>query len=1144
MLNNELNLFFSRRFLPLFITQSLGAFNDNAFKNAFVMLITYRLSDAVGLNSQLLITLAAGIFILPFFLFSATAGQLADKYEKSRLIIFIKFIEIIMMMVAAIAFYSQNIFLLLAILFALGTHSTFFGPVKYAIIPDQLDENELIAGNGLIEAGTFISILLGTLLGGMMILLPHGTALISAILLVAAVGGFSSSCLIPRTKNYQPHLKMNYRFIQETFSLMKYAKERSDLFLSILGISWFWLFGATFLSELAAFAKTILHANDKVVILFLTLFSIGLAIGSVLCNRLLKEKVKTTYVPLGALGMTLFTLDLYFAANGIVTLDGPLLNLTQFLTTIHGARISADLLLMAIFAGIYTVPLYTILQQNSDQTYRSRIIASNNVMNAFFMVIASLMTMLMLKFKFSIAQLFLFLSITNGLVAIYTFKLLPDLFIRQFFRCLLKLFYRVKIIGLENYPSLDDRVVIIANHTSFIDALLLAVFLPGKLTFAVNTHTAKKWWVKLFLRLVDAYPVDSANPMAIKSLIELAEQNKRLVVFPEGRLTTTGALMKIYEGPGLIADKSNAKLLPIYIHGAHLTPFSRLRGKVRTRLMPTITMTIFPAQQLAIDPEIKGRKRRQKVNNKLYDMMVNSAFAAMNYKKTLFQSLIDAAKAHGFRHKIIEDIEKVSINYRQVIQRAFILGRMLAKNTVPNECVGMLLPTMISNVLTFFGLQAFCRIPVILNYSTGIHPVVLSCQTAKINTVYTSRRFVQLAKLTEMINSLKEANIQIIYLEDLRSQVNFIDKLRGYVCSIFPYWSYQLLNRRHQYLLKSDHASVILFTSGSEGAPKGVVLSHQNILANRHQLGAVIDFTRQDKVFNALPLFHSFGLTAGTLLPLLSGVKVFLYPSPLHYRFVPELSYETNATILFGTDTFLAGYAKYAHPYDFYSLRYVFAGAEKLRNETRLIWSQKFNQRILEGYGATEASPVIAINTSLQNKVGTVGRLLPGMEYQIHSVAGIESGGELNILGPNIMKGYLLSNQPGELVSYEQKWYETGDIVNIDEEGFVTISGRRKRFAKVAGEMISLTMVEQLINKLWPHHQHAVVNIPDEKKGEQIILMTTYPGALRESLIEFYKTNQVGEIAIPKKIMIKSNLPLLGTGKIDYTSIKSIALQS
>lgn len=1143
-MNTQFDLLKTRRFLPLFITQFLGAFNDNTFKNALVILITYKIAVS-SLNAQLLVTAAAGIFILPFFLFSATAGQLADKFEKSRLMAVVKLAEVLVMVLAAFGFHSQNVPMLMLVLFLLGTQAAFFGPVKYAILPNQLAEDELIAGNGLVEAGTFLSILLGTITGGALVLLPYGEYLISVIICILAAAGFVSSLYIPNTLVRNPELKISLNFIRETYRVIQYSKERWDIYLAILGISWFWLVGAVFLAEFPIFTRDILHANENVVTYFIALFSCGIAVGSLFCNRLLRGKVHATYVPLGALGITIFTIDLYIAArHASLASYAQLLTPLQFLHSFNGWRISLDLLLAAACGGIYTVPLYAMLQANSEASHRARVIASNNVINSLFMVAAALATLVMLNLGFRVNHVFLIIGILNGLVAVFICRLLPEALVRPVLLWLFKTLYNVKVIGLENYENAGKRVVIVANHTSFLDAALLAVYFPDRLTFAIDTYTAKKWWIRLFLMLVETFPVDPTNSMAIKSLIDFVREDKKCVIFPEGRLTMTGALMKIYEGPGLVADKSAAKLLPVRIHGAQFTPFSRLKGKVRIRWMPQITITIFPARELEVARELKGRARRHQIGLKLYDLMTNAVFESSDYRQTLFTSLIDAVDIHGRRFRMLEDIQRAPISYQQFITRCFILGDKIARKTRPGECVGVMLPNMASNAVTFFALQAYCRVPAMLNFTAGIKSVLQACQTAQVKTVYTSSTFVSVAKLEDMIAALKQEGVKIHFLEDLRGKINFFDKLNGMIMAWFPRLSYRFVNygKAARHLIDPEMPAVILFTSGSEGTPKGVVLSHKNLQANRYQLSACIDFTSSDKVLNALPLFHSFGLTGGLLLPILSGVQLFLYPSPLHYRIVPQMSYDTNATILFGTDTFLTGYAKYAHPYDFYSVRYVFSGAEKLRPETLNTWAHKFGVRIFDGYGATEAAPVIATNTPMQNKTGTVGRLLPGIRYRLKPVPGIAQGGELVVSGPNIMKGYLLADRPGEVIAPPEGWYDTGDVVTVDESGYVTITGRVKRFAKIGGEMVSLAMVEIQVNRLWPEFQHAVVSIPDRKKGEQLVLVTTNPHASREEVVAYAKSQQLGEISIPKKILMVKIMPLLGSGKINYAGVKELVL--
>ena len=699
-----------------------------------------------------------------------------------------------------------------------------------------------------------------------------------------------------------------------------------------------------------------------------------------------------------------------------------------------------------------------------------------------------------------------------------------------------RLLYRVQVNGYGNYHLAGHRVLIVANHLSFLDAMIIALFLPEKPMFAINSAIAERWYFKPFLSLVKAFAIEPNQPMATKAIISEIRKNRKCVIFPEGRITVTGSLMKVYDGPSLIADKSGATILPIRIEGAQYSTFSRLKGKVRRRFTPQITLTILKPQPFEIDADIKGRRRRHLAGMKLYDLMSQMLFDSSNYRQTLFQSLIDQARIHGRGHMIAEDVTREPISYGRMLASSFVLGEKIAQQTRAGEHVGVMLPNMVNSIVTFFSLQAFGRVPAMLNFSTGTKNLLLACQAAQIRQVYTSRKFVQMGRFQGLVDALERDKLTVHYLEDIGKTIGLLDKLKGLALSFFARTYSKKINRQ-----TPDQAAVILFTSGSEGAPKGVVLSHQNIQANCYQVASRVDFGPTDIVFNALPIFHSFGLTGGALLTILSGARTFFYPSPLHYRIIPELVYECGATIMFGTDTFLSGYARFASAYDFYSLRYVFAGAEKLKEETRKLWAEKYGVRIFEGYGVTETAPVLAMNTPMYNRPGTVGRLMPRINYRIEPVPGIDEGGKLIVSGPNIMQGYLLSHQPGVLVPPHDGQHDTGDIVVVDEDGYVSIRGRVKRFAKIAGEMVSLTAVEMYLSDLWPDNHHAVVSVPDGKKGETLVLVSDYQDAKREAVVAFVRCNGISELLVPKTIIKVDGVPLLGTGKTDYVSVQRLA---
>lgn len=702
---------------------------------------------------------------------------------------------------------------------------------------------------------------------------------------------------------------------------------------------------------------------------------------------------------------------------------------------------------------------------------------------------------------------------------------------------MLTVLFRVKLIGMENYTLAGDRVLIVANHTSYLDPILLWAFLPDEVTFAINTEIAHQWWVQPALRFARVFTMDPQQPLSIKSLTNYLRENHKAVIFPEGRITVTGALMKVYDGAALVAERSGAAILPIRIDGAQYTPVSRLHGVVRLRWFPPITLNVLPPRDLMHPVGTDAHDRRHRMGLMLTDIMSDMMFETGNHQQTLFSALLDARRIHGGGHKLLEDVRRKPLSYNGLITQTLALGQKLTQYSRKGEHIGLLLPNANATVCVFLGLQLYGRIPAMLNFGSGLSHLVSACRTGEIKTFVTSRRFVVNAKLEATVESLA-SELNVIFLEDLAGSVGSFDKiialLRCLTASLWYPDQEQDRNRSHD-------PAVILFTSGSEGEPKGVVLSHGNLLANREQLAARLDLNAQDTILNALPMFHAFGLTAGTLLPLLYGMRTFLYPSPLHYRIIPEIAYDLNATILFGTNTFLAGYAKHAHPYDFYSVRYVFAGAEKLQDDTRRLWVDKFGLRVLEGYGATETSPILAANTPMFYREGTVGRFMPGIDWQLEPVPGVEEGGRLHVAGPNVMLGYLRPERPGHLEPpasrFGPSWYDTGDIVRVDGEGYVTICGRVKRFAKIGGEMVSLGVVEEIAAKLWPGYLHAAIALQDQRKGERIILVTQFRDAQRSEFTKASQQSGYSELHSPREILYAKDFPLLGSGKIDYPAL-------
>lgn len=710
--------------------------------------------------------------------------------------------------------------------------------------------------------------------------------------------------------------------------------------------------------------------------------------------------------------------------------------------------------------------------------------------------------------------------------------------LRTGLRGVARVLLRVRVEGLENYPAPGTRTLIVANHTSLLDGVILYLFLPTAPAFAVNRATAACWYVRPFLAWVRWQEMDTLNPVAIKSLVRLVRDGRPTVLFPEGRITNTGAPMKIYDGAGLIADKAGALLLPVGIEGLQYTYFSRLRGLVRRRCLPRVTLRILPPCALEVDASLHGSERRAAAAAQLAAIMRDVAFANAFERMSLFEALTRAAANHGRGHIVLEDASGARLSFGQLLTRCFVLGAVIARLTAPGARVGILLPSTAAAVVTLFACLARGRVAAMLNFTAGARGLVTAIETAEIRIVLTSHAFVAAAGLEAEMTALAAA-ADVVYLEDLRDRIGPLHKLTGLLCSRLPALAHRLLAPT----TSADAPAVVLFTSGSEGIPKGVVLSHANLLANYAQVHMLIDLTHRDRVLNVLPVFHAFGLLGGVLLPLFKGTPTFQYPSPLHYRMIPELCYELGITCLFGTTTFLRGYGRSAHPYDFHRLRFVIAGAERLSDDVRELWHEKFGIRIFEGYGATEASPVLAVNNPLAQRPGTVGQLLARMEHYLAPVAGIASGGELVVRGPNVMLGYLFHGSDGNIIApwtadRGAGWYATGDIVSIDADGFVTIQGRAKRFAKIGGEMVSLAAVEDLAQSLWPDGRHAALAVADPRKGEQIVLVTEIEDLTRSALVEAARAARVSELTVPRRVLHRPAIPVLGSGKIDYSTLR------
>ncbi|MDX7950695.1 acyl-[ACP]--phospholipid O-acyltransferase [Lichenihabitans sp. Uapishka_5] len=1116
----------TRRFAPLFACQFLSAFNDNFLKNALVLLILYRLG---GSGAETLVTLAGGIFIAPFFFLSGLGGQLADRYDKAKVAQWLKLAEIGAAALSVAGFWLHSIPVLFAALALFGVIAALFGPVKYGILPDHLRPEELGTGNALVEGATFLAILFGTVAGGLATTVASDAVWLSALVMIFAVLCWLSARLIPSTRQAAPDLPVQANIFASTGALLRDLWSDGRLWRCAVYSSWFWLVGAAVLALLPSLVKTTFNGDEHVVTLLLALFAIGIAIGSGVAAWVAGGRVVLLPVVIGAVLMGLFGFDVGWTSFGYAPGVAPL-GVSQFLHQGTTLRAGIDFFVMAMAGGLFIVPAFTALQAWSDERRRARTIAAVNVLNAAFMVGGTLVLALLQAAGLHVPALFCLIGLCNLVAAVVVLRTLPTRPFRDLLHLVYRVAFRLEVRGTDNIAKAGPNCIVAMNHVSFLDAGLALALLDHDPVFAIDSGIAQRWWVKPFLHLTRAMPLDPLKPLATRTLINAVKGGDTLVIFPEGRISVTGALMKVYDGVGLIADRTAAPVLPVRIDGLEQTPFSRLSGREISRhWWPKVVVTILEPVRLQVDEALVGRRRRQAAGAALYTVMSDLVFRTSPVDHSVPQALMRAARKHGMRRMCLEDPLSGPMTSGRLLLGMAILGRKLMPLAPEGHALGVMLPNVNGTVVTVFALMSAGRVPAMINFSAGLDAVLSACRTAEVTTVLTSRAFLEKGKLEKLADGMTRAGLSLVFLDDVRNTIGTSDKLRG----IFD-------RGRPLVARKADDPAAILFTSGSEGTPKGVVLSHRNMLSNVAQVAARIDFGRADKVFDVLPMFHSFGLTAALVLPLVSGAQVYLYPSPLHYRMIPELIYSTNATVMFGTDTFLAGYARFANSYDLRSLRYLVAGAEPVKEATRRLYLEKFGLRILEGYGVTETGPVLAVNTPMFNRFGSVGRVLPGIETRLDPVPGIEAGGRLQVRGPNVMLGYLKADRPGELQPPEGGWHDTGDIVEIDDQKFVTIKGRAKRFAKVGGEMVSLAAIEVVAAALWTEARSVAATVPDPRKGERIVLVTEQPGADRAAFLGFAKSRHLPEIAMPSEIVGVTKLPELGGGKLDLMGVQAM----
>ena len=697
----------------------------------------------------------------------------------------------------------------------------------------------------------------------------------------------------------------------------------------------------------------------------------------------------------------------------------------------------------------------------------------------------------------------------------------------------LKLFWRIDDSGLKAGAKADAPVVYVVVHQSRLDPALMLTLLPTDTLHILDPDSARAAWLEPWRELGRTIEFKANQIFLSRRLVRRLRGKGRLAVYLPDDVEPGQKDFRLYRAIARIAHKSDARIVPIMVAGARNAPLSLADDDVAPRRwFGRLRIVVLEPATIA---ELMARlgRERSRPSSALFDRVAELRVEATDRSRSLFAAMRAAASTFGPGTRIVQDASGAALSYRDVMVGARAIGGRIAGITAPGEPVGLLMPNVNAALVAFAALQSANRPAAMLNYTAGPAAISAAIGTTHARYVVSARKFVSEAGLEELVRAIETAGGRMLWLEDMRAALSGYEKLDARLL-----WWLPVARAR------GGDPAIILFTSGSEGLPKGVVLSGANLIANAAQVGTRIAFTPRDLLFNVLPVFHSFGLTGGLVLPFLAGVGIHLYPSPLHYRAIPETIAKARPTILFGTDTFLAAYARTADDGDFASLRLVVAGAEPVRAETRRVWRERFGLEIREGYGMTETAPVVAVNSATHARDGTVGRLLPGMRMRLAPVEGLDDpqAGRLSLAGPNVMLGYMTLDRPGQIQPPPEGWHESGDIVAIDKDGFIAIRGRAKRFAKVAGEMVSLGAIEMLASDVWRDDRHAAVAVPDPRRGERIALLTTATDADRAALRREGRKRGLTEIMLPDEIIHIDEIPVLGTGKIDHGETRRLVL--
>lgn len=1101
-------------------TQFLGAFNDNLYK---IIVSLCAISAAASGNY---VALAGAVFVVPFLLFSGYAGRLADSISKRTVLIWVKVFEILVMTIGLLVFFGDRIEWMLVVLFLMALHSTIFSPAKYGIVPEMVKDQDLSRANAMLEMSTFVAIVLGTSAGAFMFSSWRSEAWkMGMVTLVVAVIGFLFSLKIPKTSSPRRTERFQWNPFAEVWTGSKHLWKDRPMFLAVVGISYFWFLGAFFQLDLLLAGKETLRVDDLHVGLMVTALAIGIGAGSMLAGRLSGDKVELGLVPLGSVLMAVLSVALYLSRSSYV----------PFVIILS---------LLGLSGGLFIVPLNAYLQQRSGDQEKGRIIATNNFYNTIGLLLASgAIWIFHDHLHISPAKLILVSGVGTVAVTIYLVTLVPDFLVRFVLWMLTHTFFNIRISGKENVPF-RGPALLVSNHISYADGFLVGACVQRFIRFMVWRPFYELKAFHWFMRLSGAIPVGGQaheRTDSIQQARKELEAGHVVCIFPEGAISRTGNMLPFKRGMEKILSGLDVPVIPVHIDGTWGGIFSFEHGRFNWKMLKRIPCPV----RVSFGKPMPASSTVHEVRSAILEQSATAASARRNSRDLLHLAFLKTARRNWPKFAIADSTGR-ELTYGHTLIGSLLISEWLRGHRRTDSNIGILLPSSVGAALANIGVTLGGKVPVNLNFTAGQAAMASAIEQCGITTVITSKAFLAKANLPEPAGA--------VFLEDVLAQQTAAGKFRtGLAARLLPA---RLLIRRYRRAATPDSLATIVFTSGSTGIPKGVMLSHSNIVSNIESVTQVYKLTPDDCIMGVLPFFHSFGFTATLWLPLVMGCSAAYQPNPIESKTTGVLVEKYRATLLLSTPTFCTGYVRHCTHKQFASLRFALVGAEKLRTPVANAFRETFGLDLLEGYGCTEMSPVVAANSpnfvagrtvQIASKSGTVGCPLPGVAVKIidpstYASLPANQEGLLLVKGASQMLGYL--NQPDRTTEViRDGWYITGDMALIDDEGFIHITDRLSRFSKIGGEMIPHLRVEEAVYAVAPDCRCAVIGIPDDQRGEQLVLLYTNSSVTSLEIWQILRKTSLPRLWVPKAEAIHrvESLPMLGTGKLDLPGVTKLA---